>query len=118
MSKRRHHSPRPRENARRSLRRTSKVIKNRRQTTLLKRTSENKNDENDDIRNKFSKTASNNPLGAGLKKPLPKPPSVNKKFGAPEKEKTIFKLNADAGLKEIKTKPKSIASFFAPVKKK
>ena len=84
----------------------------------FKRTSENKNDENDDIRNKFSKTASNNPLGAGLRKPLPKPPSVNKKFGAPEKEKTIFKLNADGGLKEIKTKPKSIASFFAPVKKK
>ena len=84
----------------------------------FKRTSENKNDENDDMRNKFSKTASNNPLGAGLRKPLPKPPSVNKKFGAPEKEKTIFKLNADGGLKEIKTKPKSIASFFAPVKKK
>ena len=85
----------------------------------FKRTSENiKNDENDDIRNKFSKTASNNTPGAGLKKPVPKPPSVNKKFGAPEKEKTIFKLGADGGLKEIKTKPKSIASFFAPVKKK
>lgn len=85
----------------------------------FKRTFENnKNDENVDIRNKFSKTASNNTPVAELKKLPPKPPSVNKKFGAPEKEKTIFKLSADGGLKEIKTKPKSIASFFAPVKKK
>jgi hypothetical protein len=86
----------------------------------FKRTFENnKNDENAEIRNKFSKTASNNTTpGAELKKLPPKPPSVNKKFGAPEKEKTIFKLGADGGLKEIKTKPKSIASFFAPVKKK
>jgi hypothetical protein len=75
----------------------------------------NKNDENTEIRNK---TASNNTPVAELKKLPPKPPSVNKKFGAPEKEKTIFKLGADGGLKEIKTKPKSIASFFAPVKKK
>ncbi|CAL6314086.1 unnamed protein product [Bathycoccus prasinos] len=85
----------------------------------FKRTLENnKNDENVEIRNKFSKTASNNTPVAELKKLPPKPPSVNKKFGAPEKEKTIFKLGADGGLKEIKTKPKSIASFFAPVKKK
>ncbi|CAL6322040.1 unnamed protein product [Bathycoccus prasinos] len=86
----------------------------------FKRTFENnKNDENAEIRNKFSKTASNNTTpGAELKKLPPKQPSVNKKFGAPEKEKTIFKLGADGGLKEIKTKPKSIASFFAPVKKK
>ncbi|CAL6318516.1 unnamed protein product [Bathycoccus prasinos] len=70
----------------------------------FKRTFENnKNDENAEIRNKFSKTASNNTTpGAELKKLPPKPPSVNKKFGAPEKEKTIFKLGADGGLKEIK----------------
>ena len=59
----------------------------------FKRTFENnKNDENAEIRNKFSKTASNNTTpGAELKKLPPKQPSVNKKFGAPEKEKTIFK---------------------------
>jgi len=72
----------------------------------------------DEIRNKFSKTTTEDAAATDKKKPILKAPSISRKFGAPAQAKTIFKMDSTGSLKEIKTKPKSISSFFQPIKKK